>query len=127
MTNLIEVATSGREDGDDPTDGYLYSVYENLGGDHEILQDACDEMNFPGELRAALLIAQKVRFVPGEESAYGAAPTRPKDVLRPWSDVIRNSLAEVETEEPRTENVKTALEAYNVFSNEEAREFLEEL
>lgn len=125
--DYIDIATSGIEREKDPCDGFLYSVSDNLGGDCELLQEVCDETNFPGELRAILLIVQKVRYIPGEQSTYGPAPQRPKECLQAWSKRIRATLEEVGVEEPSKNDVRKALEDYRMFSTAEIDELLKEL
>ena len=127
ITNLIEISTSGKEDEHDPTDGYLFSLYVNLGSDFELLQEVCEETNFPAEIRTALLIAQKVRYVPDEKPIHGQAPKRPRDVLLRWVDLIHNALTRVKIEQPSRENVKTALEGYRMFSKQEVDRLIAEL
>lgn len=123
LCDFIELASCGTEE----EYGYLYAVSRNLGGDYELLQEVCDETGFPAELRAALLIVQKVRFVPDEPVRYGSPPKRPKDVLQPWSKKIGESLEEVGVEEPPNPDVRKALEKYRMFSKGEVEELLREL
>jgi hypothetical protein len=80
-----------------------------------------------GEICAALLIVQKVRYEPSEKPIYGPAPKRPRDVLRKWSELVRDTFAEVGVEEPTRENVKIALEQHRMFTNIELNELLDEI
>jgi hypothetical protein len=64
--------------------GYLATLMENLKGDPERVRRACAEWNFTGHLRAALLIAQRVRWeapdMQGVPSPLRCLPTDVKDL-----------------------------------------------
>lgn len=127
MTDLIEIATDGNRDQAKPSDGYLSSVYDNLAGDSDLIQEACDETNFLGEMYATLLIVQKIRYVPNEQSLYGPSPTRPKEVLGKWSDLLRTTVAELGLASPTSESVMNALRQHALFSDSEISDMLAEL
>ncbi|MEQ1784835.1 MAG: hypothetical protein ABMA14_26100, partial [Hyphomonadaceae bacterium] len=122
--SLIEVATRGRTDA---FDGYLRSVSANLGGDVGLLQSTCDETNYLGEVRAALLIAQSIRFQPNEPVLSGPKPTRPRDVLPSTEEAIREAISECGLNNPSPDNVRVALEGYRMLSDAENVRLLAEL
>ncbi|MFM7167803.1 MAG: hypothetical protein ACKO3T_21375, partial [Planctomycetaceae bacterium] len=99
--------------------GYLYSLWNNLGGDEVLLQKVCDEHAFCAELKAMLLIAQKLRYVPGEVPKYDKPPQSQKDVLRRQADLIKEGLARCGLEEPSEPQVRESLERYEMFSTAE--------
>ena len=79
---FIELATIGKDTEKEQFDGYLYSVYDSLSGDVDLLQEVCDETNYLAEVRAALLIVQSIRFDPNENPQYGPKANRPREVLQ---------------------------------------------
>lgn len=126
VCTFLEIATGGIEDEKKPCDGYLLSISDNLD-DPELLQEVSDATNFAGGVRAALLIAQKVRFVPNEESRYGPAPKRPRECLRTVAQKVRDTFAEVGLDEPSRKDIMEALEHYRMFSDKELAEFRAEI
>jgi len=116
---FIELATSGSEREKDPFDGYLYSVFDSLGGDLRLLQEVCNETNYSAELRALLLIVQSVRFNPHEETRYGPTPIRPREVLEKWSKAVSEAISKCKLSEPGSDDIRQVLEAYRMFSEEE--------
>lgn len=119
LCDWCELATSGRDSETDFFSGYLYSLWDNLGGDEVLLQKVCDEHAFCAELKAMLLIAQKLRYVPGEVPKYDKPPQSQKDVLRRQAEIIKEGIAECGLEEPSEQQVREALERYQMFSTEE--------
>ena len=71
------------------------------------------------ELRAALLIAQQVRFAPHEQPKSGPRASRPSEVLLTYGKAIANAIAECGLTEPPAEQIQRALEAYRVFAEAE--------
>jgi hypothetical protein len=75
VCRFVELATVGPPD----SPGYLATVMENLKGNPERVRQACSQCNFAGHLRAALLIAQRVRWEApekdGEPSPLRCLPT----------------------------------------------------
>ena len=124
---LLEVATSGRETEKEYFDGYLYALWDSLRGDVAVLQEVCDETNYCAEVRAALLIAQMVRYVPDEQPMYGKAPQRPRHVLEHRSKMVSEAIRECALEEPSRNDVRKALEAYRLFSENEIAALIAEL
>jgi hypothetical protein len=127
LCNYLEVATSGIESDNDYTEGYVCTVYENLGGDTDYLQEVCNDLNFLGHLRAALLIVQKVRFVPGEQTTRGAPPKRPSECLSYIRDKLKNTITQLGLNEPSVQEVMKAVEEYKMFSAAELSEFEREV
>lgn len=124
LCDWCELATSGKDDERDPFNGYLYSLWNNLGGDETLLQQVCDEHGLCAELRAMVLIAQKLRYVPGEVPKYDKPPQSQKDVLQRQAEIVRSGLAECGLQEPGRQDVREALERYQMFSGEEVGEML---
>lgn len=65
---FIELATTGSDKKKDQFDGYLYSVFNSLGGDVGLLHEVCDEIKYLANVQAILIIVQSVRFIPDEVS-----------------------------------------------------------
>src|SRR5208282_3333052 len=112
----VEVATGGNDPSNDESDGYLRGVDENLGGDSAYLQEVCDELNFLGHLRAALVIAQKVRFVPDEQMSWRMPPKRAYECLPHIDEMIRKAFNDLGLREPSKAEVKKALDEYQMFT-----------
>lgn len=106
---------------------YLYSVYDSLSGDVDLLQQVCDDTNYLAEVRAALLIVQSIRFDPNENPLYGPKATRPREVLQRYSKAIDEAIGECDLNEVEPKDVRRALEDYRMFSEEEVTRLLAEL
>ena len=102
-------------------------MWNSLDGDIETLQQVLTETTYTAEVRAILLIAQKVRFMPSENVLSGKSPERPKDVLTQSAYMVSNAIAECEIEEPSAEEVERVLESYRVFSKEDIAAMIGEL
>ena len=123
--NYLQIATCGIETSQDYSEGYLYSVYDNLG-DPDYLQEVCKELNFLGQIRAALLIVQRVRYIPGESATWGKPPSRPSECLPDHSKELRESIGELELNEPPSSDIMKALSDYKVFTDMELAEIEKE-
>ncbi len=117
---FIDIATVGSDEEDDPFYGYLYSVFDNLGGDVNILQKVCNETNYLAEVLAVLLIAQSVRFNPNEDTKL----TRPREFLPKWAKAINKAISRCGLSEPETDDVHQVLENYRMFSEEEVSQLI---
>ncbi len=124
---FVELATIGKETENEQFNGYLYSVYDNLGGDVILLQQVCDETNYLAEVRAALLIVQTVRFDPNESPMYGPKAKRPREVLQPYAKAVAQGIRECGLDEPTPEMVSRALENYQMFTPSEIASIVDEL
>jgi hypothetical protein len=126
LVQCIEVATGGVDGTDLTCDGYLLAVAENLR-DEEDLQQASNAVNFTGHVRAALMIAQKVRFVPNDQSnPYRRPPRGPRECLPTTADMVRDTFAEVGLVEPSWQDVREALEQYRTFPDSDLLAFRNE-
>jgi len=126
LCNYLDIATSGIDSSQDFSKGYLYSLYENLG-DAEYLQEVCDELNFLGHIRAAFVIAQKVRYDPGAQATWGTPTKRPSECLPDRRKRLKGAFEELGLNEPSKGDVMKALEEYKMFSATEMAEFDEEI
>ncbi len=126
VSRCIEVATAGVEADDQSCEGYLLAVADNIQ-DEELLQQASDNVNFAGHVRAALLIAQRVRFDPDESDRYGPPPKRPKECLPTLASKVREAFADAGLAEPSRKDVMEALEHYRMFTDREISELRAEL
>lgn len=121
VIRCIEVATAGVDTDDLSFDGYLLAVADNLR-DEELLQEASGTVNFAGHVRAALMIAQRVRFDPKESDRFGPPPKRPRECLTTVSSKVREAFGQAGLEEPSRKDVMEALEQYRMFSDKELSE-----
>ncbi len=121
VIRCIEVATAGVDSEDLTCNGYLLAVADNLQ-DEDVLQQASETVNFAGHIRAALMIAQRVRFDPKESDRHGPPPKRPRECLPALSSKVREAFAEAGLAEPSRKDVWEALEQYRVFSETELSE-----
>ena len=126
-SRCLELATSGIDSDDDFCEGFLNSMWNSLSRDVETLQEVLSETAYTAEIRAVLLIAQRTRFVPDEIDSTGKSPQRPKEVLISRAAMVSDALAECGIGEPNSGEVKTALESYRLFSEDELAALVEEL
>lgn len=124
LCSWCELTTSGRETGKDTFGGYLYSAWDHLGGDEDLLQRVCDENALCANITAILLIAQKLRYVRGEVPKYGPAPLSQKDVLERQAKIVTDGFDACGLLHPSRGEVREVLEKYNMFSDEEVHEML---
>ncbi len=124
LCTWCELTTSGRETGKDTFSGYLYSGWDHLSGDEDLLQRVCDENALCANIRAILLIAQRLRYVPGEVPKYGSAPLSQKDVLEREAKIVSDSFDACGLLHPTRGEVREVLEKYNMFSDVEVTEML---
>ena len=68
------------------------------------------------------LIAQKLRYVPGEVPKYGSASLSQKDVLERETKIISASFDACGLPHPTRGEVREVLEKYNMFSDAEVTE-----
>ncbi len=119
-----ELTTSGRETSKETFAGYLYSAWDHLGGDEELLQRVCDENGLCANITAMLLIAQKLRYVAGEVPKYGSAPLSQQDVLEKQAKLVSDGFDACGLLHPSRGEVREALEKYNMFTDEELNKML---
>lgn len=124
--DYLEVATSGIDSAQHSSEGYLYSVYDHVRN-AEYLQEVCDELNVLGHIRAAFVILQKVRYVPGEQATWGTPPKRPCECLPDHRKRLREAIKELELKEPTKAAIMKALGEYKMFSAAELAELEKEI
>jgi hypothetical protein len=122
LVNYLGVATCGIDTSADSSEGYLDNVYDNLSGDSDYLQEVCSDLNLLGHLWAALVIAKRVRFIPNEKSEYYVPPKRPSECLPHIRKKLTDTMGELGLDSPSHQQVKRALEEYNMFSPTELGE-----
>jgi HKD family nuclease len=115
LCNYIEIAICGFDNAQDSSEGFLYSVYDNLG-DPDYLQEVCDELNFLGHIRAAFVIVQRVRYVAGETATWGTPPKQPSECLPDYSRRLREAIKDLNLKEPLKSDIMKALAEYRMFS-----------
>ena len=117
VIQCIEIATGGIGATNLTCKGYLRAVAGNLR-DEETLQQASDVVNFTGHVRAALMMAQRVRFKPNDQSSPSRLPPKgPSECLPSTADMVRETFAKVGLAEPSTQDVLEALEQYGIFTD----------
>ncbi len=125
LCDWIEMATSGRESETDSFHGYLYSSLRNsLNGDYITLGRVCDDRHYAAEIRAILLIAQKITYVRGVIPTHDQPPLSQRNELTFWATTITECLAMCGLNEPSHQQVLAALERYKMFSDDEIMEML---
>jgi len=124
LCDWIELTTSGRDTEEDSFDGYLYSLWDSLGGDVSTLRKVCSANHYCANIRAILLIAQKVRYLPGEVPKFGKPPQSQKDVLKQQASIIQECFSECDLNEPSPDDVQDSLDRYQVLSPEEIGQML---
>lgn len=119
VSRYIQLASCGIDSGDYHSEGYLLQVDDTLGN-RTSLREECGELNFLGQLWAALVIAQKVRFEPNEAGGKGwTPPKRPKECLPHLVDTLRETAVEIGLDPPTAAQVTQALGEYNLFLPDE--------
>ncbi|MEI7688406.1 MAG: hypothetical protein WCL32_25645, partial [Planctomycetota bacterium] len=126
VCNYVEIAICGIENAQDASEGYLFSVNDNLG-DSDYLQEVCNELNFLGHVRAAFVIVQKLRYVPGETANWGTPPKRPAECLPDHRKRLREAIKELDLNEPSKADIVKALGEYKMFSPVELAELENEI
>lgn len=116
LVDYLGVATSGIDTAQDYSEGYLYTVYDNLGGASDYMQEVCDDLNLIGHLWATLVIAQRARYVPNEQPKDWTPPKSPSECLPHVRKMLRNAVKELDLKKPSLKQVRRALEEYNMFS-----------
>jgi hypothetical protein len=124
--NYLEVATTGIDTSEDYSDGYLSTLHDALN-DSKYLQEVCDELNFLGHIRAALVILQRIRYVPGETATWGTPPKRPSECLPDLRKRLRDAIKECGLKEPSKAGITKALGEYKMFSPAELAEMETEI
>jgi hypothetical protein len=116
MVTMLGVATSGKDTEKDSFYGYLYSVYDSVSGDVDLLQQICTETNYCAEIVSALLIVQSVRYKPGEV-LFGKKIECPSQTLEQHSKMVFKAISECSLEMPSETEVRAALQRYRMFSD----------
>lgn len=125
---LVEIAVvSCSREQEETSDGFLTSVYKHLDGDRETLQEACNETTYLAEVRAILLLLQSVRFDPKEIPRFGPKASRIRDVLPKWAKAVKSGVFHCRLVEPSAEQVRKALEGFQMLSKGEINRLLAEL
>ena len=125
VIDCIELATADPAREGASSKGYLFAVADNLR-DRELLRTALDSVNFTGHIWAALMIAQKVRFMPNESDRFGAPPKRARECLPLRVAPLRAAFAKLRLGEPSWRDVEEALQQYRMFSEEDLTKFRNE-
>lgn len=118
IVTMLEVATSGKDTENESFYGYLYSVYDSVGGDIGLLQQVCTENNYCAEIVSALLIVQSVRYKPGEV-LFGKKIDRPSQTLEQHSKMVCQAISECSLKMPLESEIRAALQRYRMFSDNE--------
>jgi len=124
---FLLLATLGKDTEKEAFDGYLYSAYDSLSGDVDLLQEYCEQTHYLAEVRAALLIVQDIRYEPNEEVRYGPKPTRPRDVLQMYAKAVAEAIYECDLYEPEQDAVRRSLDDYRMLTDNDISRLLKEL
>jgi hypothetical protein len=127
LCTWIELTTIGRDTDAEYFDGYLSSLWESLGGDVATLRKFCEANHYGAEIRAILLLAQKIRYIPGEIPQFDKPPKSQKDVLKRQATIVTKGMSDYKLTEPTNEEVRQALERYNMFTPAEISGMVAEL
>ncbi len=126
VIQMLEIATGGKDTEKESFCGYLYSVYDSVSGDVDLLQQVCTENNYCAEILSALLIVQYVRYQPGEV-LFGRTIERPSQTLEQQSKMVFEAISECSLENPSVNEVRNALLRYQMFSDSEIQALVCEL
>lgn len=124
---LIALATQGRQMEEEEFEGFLSSAFAKVGRDSALLQEVCDETNYLGVLRAALVVVQDIRTEAEPTGEGGGPPARPRDMLGTTAGLVRSALRDCRLAEPPAERVEEVLVWYGIPSAEEVARLLREL
>lgn len=127
LLRCVQVATCGIDTSQDQSDGYLDRMAKNLRGDPALLREECEEANFAGHVRAALLIAQVARFDPDEKPTYRPPATRPLECLQDWMKKMNESFDRAGLDRPSSAKVREALKQYRMLSDAQLQQYEQEL
>jgi len=127
LCTFLRLATSGKDSEEENYEGYLESVFENIGHDNDLLKDVCKESNFAAEMWAALLIAQVFRSTFSENPKATHRATRPREALPSYVNIVESALRKCGRSKPNGDAVYQALQGYHMFSDEEIGFLLNEL
>jgi hypothetical protein len=108
IIRYIQIATTGLV-GDDSRAGLLETIAENLGDEIDVLIDVGRELNLPGHLSAALLMAQKIRLT------IPQIPASLSDCLPEDYRELQEALADAGLDVPTNEQIIQALQSYAIF------------
>lgn len=111
----VRVACQGEESSDSSTSGFLATAVENLDGNTEDLVEQANKFALAAHLRAALLLAQKVRWTERDAAQYPVPRTCHPRVL---SD-LQKSLRDAGIPWPSPEQTIAAIATYSVLTEEE--------
>jgi hypothetical protein len=112
---MLKVAAYGFETNEGFNNGFLVSIWKNMGRDPTELLAANNELNFTGYLLATLAIVQLVRFVPNEKLP-GLPPVRsPSSCLLNDKREIIEALDLVDLGMPSDQSVLSALRDLGLF------------
>jgi hypothetical protein len=121
----IEIATVGFHwQFGDSSEGYLKSLSENLRGQMSILHEVCEELNFIGHLRAAILIAE-VEYVKTKNDCE--KPKKARGSITWLNNRIAESCNLAGLHEPTNDRIMAALETYDLFSDEQLAKYRSEM
>lgn len=113
LCKYMRIATAGIDDSEDYSEGYLYTVYENLGRDSAYVKDIDREVRFLPNLWGVLLLAQKVRRDGDEQS-----PRRKRlgEYLPTFVAMLTATRRDLSLHTPTNEMVSEALHRYNMLT-----------
>ena len=121
ITRYIEVFTDGVEGNSGGGSGYIAGMQEALSGNANLLRKTFDEHNVVGHLQALLLIAQTVRC-----DTKDSASNRPCKCLRMKAEKLREFMDACHLKQPTATQIRNALGAYEMLTEDELRAWLEE-
>lgn len=125
LVDQVQIAVHGVETEKNIGDGFLFSIYDNIG-DPDTIQEACDEEQFLAHVCAAFMILQRIRFVPNETSQYGRAATRPRECFDRQLKRLCAAIDELGLALPTSDEVCGVLRDFRMFSEDELREMAKE-
>ena len=96
------------------TKGYIDKIFSNLKGNLQLIHEVFKKFNVPGHLLSALIIAQMVRWKPGESSH-----AQPINCLPSWKEKIEDTLIKLKIEGPEPEEILDVLNDYKMLGDDE--------
>jgi hypothetical protein len=123
LYRYLRIATAGIDDSEDFTEGYLYTVHENLGRDSAYLKEIDRETRFLSHLWGILLLAQEIRRA-GDESVPGRKQLG--EYLPSFVAMLNETRRHLSLHAPTAESLTEVLRGYNMLTESQIAKLVNE-